>query len=406
MGEALRGVKIVDLTRDPPGNYCTMILGDLGADITMIEEPGPPSGRRREQMKGCGPPPQMKEFASNDSAFNPLRRNKRSMRLNLKMDAGRHIFYQLVEKADVVVEGFRPGTAARLGIDYLTLDRMNPGLIYCAITSYGQDGPYSHMPGHDINFVSQAGAASIMRHPEAPPPIPGNIIGDMAAGGMQAAIGILAALMARVQTGKGQFVDIAMTDGIVSLGSLYLGGYFQYGEVPREEERSSIGTMPFNSFYETKDGKFISVSCREPWFYANLCRVLGCKDFIPYQSDAGKAGEIKSYFKQKFLSRDRDEWFEVLSQADIPVGKVYALDELTSDPQLNSRKMFMEIDHPVEGKVCQPGIAIKLSDTPGTIRNLAPPPGGNTDEVLSELGYSEEHISKLKKDGVARALGD
>ena len=145
MVEPLRGLKIVDLTRDPPGNYCTMILGDLGADITMIEELGPPSGRRREQMKGCGPQPQMKEFASTDSAFNPLRRNKRSMRLNLKMDAGRHIFYRLVEKADVVIEGFRPGTAARLGIDYLTLHKTNPGLIYCAITSYGQDGPYSNM---------------------------------------------------------------------------------------------------------------------------------------------------------------------------------------------------------------------------------------------------------------------
>jgi len=389
----------LDLSKYAPGPYCTMILGDLGADIIKVEEAGSLTGRRAEQMKGTTKPPVFREFASPNSPFNPLDRNKRSIALNLKMAVGRRIFYQLVERADVVVEGYRPGVTKRLGVDYETLKEINHRIIYCAITGYGQDGPYRDLVGHDINYISQAGAVDVISQPGTPPPIPGNLIGDMAAGGMQGVIGILSALMARGKTGRGQFVDISMTDGVVSLLSLYLGGHFEHRA--RQEDRISTGSTPANNFYKTRDGKFISIACAaEPWFYANLCKALGCEEFIPHQTNPEKAPEIKEFFEQTFRSKTRDEWFNILSQLDIPVGKAYSLDELASDPQLAHRAMIVEIDHPVKGKVRQAGISIKLSETPGTIRRLGQALGENTEEVLREVGYSGEEIEKLRKEGV------
>jgi crotonobetainyl-CoA:carnitine CoA-transferase CaiB-like acyl-CoA transferase len=394
---ALEGLKVLDLTRYAPGPFCTMILGDLGADIIKVEEIGLPTGRRAEQMKGTGTVATPLEFASSDSPYNPLNRNKRSIGLNLKPSAGQRIFYQLVEKSDVVVEGFRPGVTKRLGIDYPTLKEINQRLIYCAVTGYGQDGPYRDLPGHDINYIANAGAVGVMSLPGARPLVPGNLIGDMAAGGMQAAIGILAALFARERTGRGQFVDIAMTDGVVNMLCLYLSRYFQHGTLPELEERVSCGAAPYYNHYQTSDGKFISIACSEPWFFANLCRTLGCEDFIPYQTDIEKVDEIKAYFEQKFLTRTRDEWFDILSKADVPVSRVYALNELAEDPQLKHRQMIVAVDCPGEGRIQQAGISIKLSETPGGIKNLGSTPGQDTEEILSELGYSEEDIKKLQE---------
>lgn len=399
MVQALEGLTILDLTRYAPGPFCTMILGDLGADIVRVEEVGPPDGRRAEQTKGMDKIPPPSEFASPDTPYNPLNRNKRSIRLNLKATEGQSIFYRLTEKADVVVEGFRPGVARRLGIDYPVLKEINQRLIYCSITGYGQDGPYSGLPGHDINYIAGAGVLSAISLPGFRHPLPGNLIGDMAGGGMQAAIGILAALAAREKTKRGQFVDIAMTDGAVSMLSMYLSRYFESGTLPEPGERVSCGAAHFYNCYETNDGKFISIACSEPWFFANVCRALGCENFIPYQTDQAKADEIKAYFERKFLSRTRDEWFEVLSKADVPVSKVYALDELSGDPQLRHRQMIVEVDSG-KGKIRQAGISIKLSDTPGKIRNPGSSPGENTGEILTELGYSREKIQQLLMENI------
>jgi crotonobetainyl-CoA:carnitine CoA-transferase CaiB-like acyl-CoA transferase len=393
--QALEGLKILDLTRYAPGPFCTMILGDLGADIIKIEEIGSPTGRRAEQMQGMDTIPLPSEFATPESPYNPLNRNKRSIQLNLKATIGQSIFYQMSESADVVVEGFRPGVTKRLGIDYPTLKKINQRLIYCAITGYGQDGPYRDLPGHDINYIANAGAVGAISLPGTRPLVPGNLIGDMAAGGMQAAIGILAALAARERTGRGQFVDIAMTDGAVSMLCLYLSRYFQLGTLPEPEERTSCGAAHYYNHYETSDGKFISIACSEPWFFANLCRTLGCEDFIPYQTDSQKSDEIMAYLKQKFLTRTSDEWFDILSKADVPVGRVLTLGELAEDPQLRHRQMIVEVDCPGKGRIQQAGISIKLSETPGEIRNLGASPGENTHEILSELGYSQQEIKEL-----------
>jgi crotonobetainyl-CoA:carnitine CoA-transferase CaiB-like acyl-CoA transferase len=397
VAQALEGLKILDLTRYAPGPYCTMILGDLGADIIKIEEMGSPGGRRAEQMKGMDTIPAPFEFPTTESTYNPLNRNKKSIQLNLKAAMGQRIFHQLAEKTDIVVEGFRPGVTKRLGIDYPTLKKVNQRLIYCAITGYGQDGPYRDLPGHDINYISNGGAVGAISLPGARPAIPGNLIGDMAAGGLQATIGILAALAARERTGKGQFVDIAMTDGAVSMLCLYLGRYFELGRLTKPEEKSSCGATHYYNHYETSDGKFISIACSEPWFFANLCRALGCEDFIPYQMDIEKNDEITDYFRQKFLTRTSDEWFDILSKADAPVGRVYSLDELAGDPQLQHRRMIVEVDSPGEGKIRQAGISIKLSETPGEIRNLGASPGESTVEILTELGYSQEEIKEMQE---------
>jgi crotonobetainyl-CoA:carnitine CoA-transferase CaiB-like acyl-CoA transferase len=397
--EALEGLKVLDLTRHAPGPYCTMMLGDLGADITKVEEIGIPDGRRAEQMKGMNIIPLPAEFASPDSPFNPANRNKKSIQINLKSEAGQRIFYQLAEKTDVVVEGFRPGVTKRLGIDYPTLKDLNQRLIYCAITGYGQDGPYSNLPGHDINYIANAGALNAINLPRELR-TPGNLIADMAAGGLQAAIGILTALIAREKTGKGQFVDISMTDGAVNMLCLYLSRYFQNNNLPETEERVSCGAVHYYNCYETGDSKYISIACSEPWFFANLCRALGCEEFIPHQTDLEKAGEIKSYFELEFLKRTRDEWFEILSKADVPVNRVNTLDELTEDPQIKHRRMIVEVDSADKEKIRQVGISIKLSDTPGRIRNTGSSPGENTSEILSELGYSKETIQQLIREGI------
>ena len=216
---------------------------------------------------------------------------------------------------------------------------------------------------------------------------------------MQAVIGILAAVLAREKTGKGQFVDISMTDGVVNLLSLYLGKYFQDMKLPPPEKKSSCGATPYYNNYQTSDGKFIAIGCGEPWFYTNLCRILECEQYTRFQEDSAKFNEIAAFFKKKFLLRTRDEWFELLSAADIPVSKVLALDELEFDPQIQARHMILETGFGGE-KIKQPGISIKLSQTPGQIRSPSVLPGENTSEILAALGYSNQEILELKRENV------
>ncbi len=388
MTTPLEGIRVLDLSRLAPGQFCTMILGDLGADVLKVE--GPQEGRLVPRVIA----------GERAIAYSARERNKRSIVLNLKSEPARKIFYQLAERADVIVEGFRPGVVKRLAVDYDTIKEINPRLIYCSLSGYGQDGPYHNLVGHDINYISIGGALGIIGTPGGAPAIPSNLIADFAAGGMNATIGILAALMARERTGKGQYVDIGMADGVVSLMAFALSAYFDSGKVPERGNELLTGGVANYSVYETKDGKYLSIGCLEPWFYENLCRALGREDFIPHQGASGKKREeIFSAFREIFRTRTRDEWFDYLSQWDICVGKVYELDELATDPQLAHRKMILELDHPKFGKVRQAGISVKLSETPGSIRSFSPTLGQHTEEVLLDLGYSKEGIEELRKEG-------
>jgi crotonobetainyl-CoA:carnitine CoA-transferase CaiB-like acyl-CoA transferase len=383
MGGALEGIKVLDLTRHAPGPYCTMILGDLGADILRVE------GSVSDLVAPEFPPP--------NSPYEPLARNKRSIILNLKAEVGKEILYRLAKQADVVVEGFRPGVVKRLGVDYDTLKRINERIVYCSITGYGQDGPYRDMVGHDLNYLAQGGLLGILKDPAY---FPGNIAGDLVSGGMQGVIGILSALVARQTTGKGQYVDISMGDGVVALIALYIAKYLETGAMPPEETRATVGGTHYYNVYRTRDGKFISVAAGETRFFATLCTVLGCEQFAPYQFDDKKAPEIKDYFTRTFLTKTRDEWFDILSKNDTAVGKVLAPDELVSDPHVLHRQMIVEIDDPMYGKVRQAGIPVKLSETPGKIRNLGSRPGEDTAQVLASLGYSEAAIQELSDTGI------
>jgi alpha-methylacyl-CoA racemase len=389
----------LDLTWQGPGPFCTMILGDLGADIIKV---GPPAGAEaRQTVRGEG---------RREIAHQAVNRNKKSILLNLKPEAGQKIFQQLAEGADVIVEGFRPGVTKRLGIDYETISKMNPRIVYCSVTGYGQDGPYCDLPGHDINYISFAGALNLIGEANRPPVVPLNIIADYGAGGKDAVIGISSALLARNKTGRGQYIDISLMDSVISLMTeTVLDIYFATGTSIKRGEHNLGGAYPYYSIYQTKEGKFITIGCLEPWLWANLCGAIGQEKFIPFSiirdryprsADDQKVKEIHDYLKQLFLTRTRDEWFEFFRNKDVPVGKVYSLDEVFADPQVQHRRMVMELEHPTEGKVRQVGIAIKLSDTPGEVRSFPPLLGQHTDEILSGLGYSQQKIAEWRREGV------
>jgi len=380
---ALEGIKILDMAWLGPGPFCSFMLGDLGADIIHIYEAHP---ERR------GGPVLM--------LFDPSRpglRNCRTMGLDLKSDAGKQVFKDMVKTADVVMEGFRPGVVKRLGVDYDMVKEINPGVVYASLSGYGQDGPYRDKVGHDINYVALSGLLGITGPKGGKPAIPGSVIGDFL-GGMSAAVGILSALLSRVNTGRGQYVDMSMTDAVVELNSMEINNYLQNRDVvPRKGDTMFTGRYAWYNVYETKDGKYLSIGSLEPWFFSNLCKLLECEEFIPYEFDDGeKREEIKAYFTGKFLTKTRDEWIELLSREDTCVAPVYDIDELENDPHLVARRMIVESDHPDKGRVKHVGSMHKLSQSPITVRNWATASNQHTDEILREIGYDADRIEELR----------
>ena len=388
---ALDGIKIVDLTRLGPGPFCTMLLADMGADVIKIEAAGGRASMTIETMEDA--------TAERRRVFNAEGRNKRAIGLNLKMDEAKQILYKMVKDADVVVEEFRPGVLQRLGCDYDTLNKINPRIILCSITGFGQDGPYAQLPGHDLNYISIGGAQSMIGPRNGPPVMTLNLIGDYSGGSFQAALGICMALLARERTGKGQHVDISMTDGVVSLLHGEAAGYFDTGRVPTRGDMLVIGGAPFYGVYETKDGKYITIGALEPWFWSNLCELIDRKDLLASEWDWTKWAQMSEDFKKIFKTKTQKEWVELLRTKDVCVAPVNTLDETFKDPQILHRQMVIEMDHPKLGKVKQVGIGIKMSDTPGKVRSLAPKPGEHTEKILKDLKYTKKQIDALRESG-------
>jgi len=400
LASALSGIKVLDMTGLGPSSVAAMMMGDMGAEVIKIDLP--PGGGSRGVGEGIPFMPTEEEEVERANAWTATNRNKKSVAINLRTEAGQRVFQKLAQTSDVIIESFRPGVMDRMNAGYQAISKINPRIIYCSVSGYGQTGPYRNFPGHDANYSGMGGVLGLTgESQEGKPVIALNIVADIAVAVFEAVIGILLAVCARERTGRGQHVDISMTDGVVSLLTVVPGAEeYLYSQVlPRRGETMTSGNRPYYAVYQTKDKKYLSVCPIEPRFWGNLCHTIGREDLIPQQFDPSKEGELRSQLSQIFLTKSRDEWFELLTKADVPVGKVLDMDELFSDPQILHRQMVIELNHPKFGKVKQIGIGIKLSDTPGAVRTLAHRLGQDTDEVLSGLGYSQSDMKDLRQQG-------
>ncbi len=381
MATVLDGIVVLDLTQLFPGPYCTMLLGDFGADIIKIEPPGVGDfGRMFPYL------------------FQQINRNKRSLTLNLKEKRAQDIFHRLAEKADVVVEGFRPGTTARLGVDYQTLKKINPRIIYCSISGFGQDGPYRDRPGHDINYMSLGGALSILTDGEGRPITPGLEIADVVSG-KDAAISILAAIIARERTGEGQFLDNSMLDSVISLMYMQASAYFATGSVP---ERPMLDLCPQYRNFLTADGLYLTIGIvHEDWFWKNLCEVMGMEDLAGYShvQRIEHRDEILPRMEKIIKEKTLSEWLELLEGRDICYSTVNNIAQVFEDPHVLHRQMKVTIPAP-GGHIDAIGTSHKMSATPVIYRKPAPDLGESNQQILEELGFSLEEIENYKKEGI------
>ena len=393
MPTPLEGITVVDLSRLAPGPYASMLLADLGADVLLVE---PPEGA----VRGAGGGGALDEAAQRRRAYNALGRNKRSIVVNLKEPEGQQIVQRLAADADVFLEGFRPGVVDRLGVGYEQIRRLNPDVVYCSLSGYGQDGPYHDMVGHDINFIAVGSALSAIGRPGEKPAIPHNTLADFAGGGLMAAFAILAAVIARDRTGDGQYIDMAMSDGVLYLLASQAGGVLAGGAPPQPGAGMLGGGSPNYDVYECADGKYLSLGSIEPHFWANLCDIAGRSDMKPFEYDASKHEEFAVHLARLFRTKTRDEWFAELRHTDLAATTMLDLAEALANEHNRARQMVVDVDDPVAGPVRQIGVGPKFSETPGRVRTTAPAAGQHTDAVLASLGFDAARITALRERGV------
>jgi crotonobetainyl-CoA:carnitine CoA-transferase CaiB-like acyl-CoA transferase len=368
-----------------------MILGDLGAEVITVETP-----------RSTGQAPAMM-IDDTEAHYIGLNRNKKSIAINLKSKEGKEVLYRLAKEVDVVVETNRPGTTKRLGVDYETLVALNPRLIYCSITGYGQDGPYAQRPGHDINFVAFSGILGLSGSRHDPPTyVVSPMIADVLGGTTQAAMGIMAALFAREKTGKGQYIDVSSTDGAVFYHWVHAPQFFKDGVSPERGESRTGSDAAWMNVYRAKDGRYFTLGCFEPWLWANLCKLVEREDFVAHHfGPSEKQKEMYDALSEVFSTRDRDEWVKLLDDADVCVAPVYSFEEMFSDPHFEHRNVVVEVDHPKLGHTRLLNTPFKLSETPAEVRTRPPLWAEHTREVLGQLlDYSDEEIEELTGRGV------
>lgn len=384
----LTGLRMLDLSRLLPGPYCSLLLADLGMEVLKVEDPD-----QGDYMRLMGP------IRKRDGAyFLALNRNKKSMTLNLKLEEGKKIFYKLIQSYDIILEGFRPGVMDRLGIGYGELEKRNPGVILCSLSGYGQEGPYKDRSGHDVNYIGLGGILELTGTKETGPLIPGVQIADIGAGAMMAAIAILSAVFYRKKTGRGQHLDVAMHDGVVSWLSIHAGKYLVDGELPLRGEMHLSGRYACYQVYPTKEGRYMSLGALEPKFWKNFCVAVGKEDLIPKQFIEGEERiRIIEELRKLFRTRTQKEWIDFFKEVDACCEPILTLDEVFQHPQVLHRKMLIEYEHPVEGKVRQVGNPIKSSLFPFGTPSPSPQRGEHTIEVLREIGYSEKEIERFKE---------
>lgn len=384
----LTGVRVLDLTRLLPGSYATCLLADLGAEVIKVEQPG-----LGDYMRWMPP------LIGEESAYTwVLDRNKTSISLDLKQPAAREALLRLAAGADVFYESFRPGVADRLGIGYEDVKAVNPAIVYCSLSGYGQDGPQRLEVGHDINYIGRAGLLSYMGGaPDGEPVLPSLQIADVASGSMYSATGILAALFRARTTGEGDYVDVAMTDGSFTLQGIHLAASWVTGTPPGPRTLLLNGRYPAYNVYACKGGGHLTVGAVEPKFWEELCATIGRPDLVPTHSDP----DALPVWRALFLERTRDEWCDLFAGKDVCVGPVFDLLEASDDPQLGGRGLVVEQEHPLEGAQRQLGNPIRLREHPATIRSHFPKIGEQTRATLEAAGFAAAEIDALLASGAA-----
>jgi crotonobetainyl-CoA:carnitine CoA-transferase CaiB-like acyl-CoA transferase len=391
----LRKIKVLDLTQIMAGPFCCQILADMGADVTKVEPPG--AGDQARHAMG------FKMKGEDTAAFIAINRNKKSVTLNLKEEEGREILYRLAQNSDVLVENYRPGVAKRLGADYETLKEINPRLIYASISGFGQTGPYAGRAGYDLIAQGMSGVMSVTGEPGGPPAKCGVPIGDLSAG-LLCAFAILAAHIAREETGRGQFIDTSLFEGALALSIWETAELWTTGRIPQPFGSAHRLNAPYQAL-KTRDG-YLNVGANNQKLWTQFCKVLGRENLTEDKRFATNADrmehreELAEELEYVLKERDTEEWVELLLAEGVPVGPIYDYKQVFEDPHTRAREMMVEMEHPVEGTVRGLGIPVKLSETPGEIRRPAPLLGEHTEETLVELGYSEAEIANLRRSNV------
>jgi CoA:oxalate CoA-transferase len=392
----LTGIRVLDLTHIVSGPFCTMLLGDFGADIVKVEALDGDM-TRITGILGQGENPY----------FVNLNRNKRDIAVNLKTDAGKEIIRRLAKDADVLVENFRPGVMEKLGLGFEALRHANPRLIYAAVTGFGRTGPYRDRPAFDFIAQAMSGFMSLNGSADMDPIRVGIPISDTVAG-LYAAFGILAALRERERTGRGQEVQASMVDGLISMFTFAVAAYFATGELPPRTGNDHMVLAAYGLFHAS-DGP-IAIAPSTPKTWERLCHVLDLADMIEdprfrsSQDRRAHRAEINGRIEERIATRRREEWIDILNREGVPCGPINTLREVIADSQVQHQEMVLESDQPT-GKVKMPGFAVKLSDTPARLRRASPQLAEHTDEILREIGYSDEEIGLLRAQGVVLKPG-
>lgn len=387
----LDGVRVLDVSQIMAGPFCSMLLGDMGADVIKIEPPSEGDQTRRAMA--------LKMKGKDSLGFFNLNRNKRSFALDLKSQAAREVFYRLVETADILVENYRPGVTQRLGIDYPTLNAINPRLIYASISGFGQTGPWAGRPGFDLIAQAMSGVMSITGQPNAPPTKSGVPVSDIGCA-LFAVYGILSAFIQRGKTGRGQYIDASLFEAAIAFSIWDISDFWGTGQVPGPLGTANRFSAPYQAV-RAKDGWFV-LGANSNRLWQNLCQLLERPDLAGDARFATIAGRLQhrlalvEEIEKSFAARSANEWVEILLRAGIPAGPILNYSEALSSEQALARQAVMEIDHPVEGRVKSIGFPVRLSETVQRVRRPPPLLGEHNEEILDELGITGELRTQLR----------
>lgn len=386
----LKGIRVLDLTRLLPGPYATMLLGDLGAEIIKVEEPG-----TGDYMRGFLP-----RVDGVSVFFLAVNRNKKSITLNLKKERGKEIFLALAREADVIIEGFRPGVMQGLGLDYEAVRQVNPGIVYCSLSGYGQNGPYRDRAGHDINYLSVSGVLGITGVRDAQPVVPGVQVADLT-GGMFAVIGILSALWQKQREGQGAYLDLSMTDGLFSMMSIHLANLMATGTPAARGNMMLCGALTCYNVYRTMDNGYVALGALEAKFWRNFCRALGREDLVSgHSSRAVEDDLVYREVREIFLSHTKDWWREFGEKVDCCLTPVDTAEEVLEGEYARSRGLIIDVDRPGGGMLRQVRHPLVVDGVP-VKKALCPPAlGEHNAELYGALGLDREELALLKEQGV------